>query len=65
LPLDEQILIIEEMPSVERPREELVQIVTKIGCDSGSGVADFLDNRVFHRWGWVRSSGVQITGMCR
>ena len=48
-----------------RPRKELVQVEAKIGCDRGSGIADFLDNRIFHSGGLVRSSGVQITGMCR
>ena len=46
-----------------RPREELVQIETKIGCDSSSGIAEFLDNGVSHIRGLVRSSDMQITGM--
>jgi hypothetical protein len=45
-----------------RPREKLVQIETKIRRHSSSGSANFLNNGVFHGWGLVRSSGVQITG---
>lgn len=45
------------------PREELVQIEIKSGCDSSSGIEYFLDNGVFHIRGLVRSSDVPITGM--
>ncbi len=45
------------------PREEFVKIETKISCHGSSGIADILDNGVFHIWGLVSSSGVQTTGM--
>ena len=47
------------------PGEKLVEIKVEIGGDCRSGFTDFLDDGIFHDWGWVRSSGVQITGMCR
>jgi len=46
-----------------RPSEKFVKVEAKICCDSGSGITDFLNDVVFHIWGLVRSSGVQITGM--
>ena len=48
-----------------RPGKKFVQIVAKIGCQRRARAADFLDDQVFHNWGWVNSDGVQITGMWR
>ena len=48
-----------------RPGKKLVQVEIEIRCNSSPRITDFLDDVVFHIWGLVRSSGVQITGMWR